>query len=199
MRVVCRVAVSLLLVSGVAFADSVPADFKAQVLDPPSTGPYPILSITSTAVPFPVSFTQCGQNELPGGNTADGCFIGVNNSGKDWTGLEFAFTNTVVLNSQPVSCAPAPNSNVFSQTNCALDTTAGPTGTYFLDFGGSGVIRNTESFFVTETGVPADLFPVGTGTVTSVTPEPSSLVLLLTGLPAAATALLRRARQGRRG
>ena len=192
MRALCHLAAAaLLLVSAAAFADSTPADFKAHVLDPPSLSG--ANSITST--PYTFSFNPCTQGELPGGNTADGCFLGVNHTGSSFTGLELAFLNTAALNSQPSDCSLAPNHNVYTQASCVLDTSVGPNGTYFLDFS-NGIIGNGESFYITEQGVDPLLFPTGTLTATTATPEPSSLLLLLSGLPTAGV-LARRARAGR--
>lgn len=186
MRAFCSLtAAFFLLVSG-AMAQS---DYRAHVLDPPGS-----VGQSITSQPFTVTFSACFAGELPGGNTADGCFLGINNSGVDWVGLQFVFPNTVNLASQPVDCSPAPNHNAYAQSNCVLDPVS---GAYFLDFNG-GVIRNTEAFFLTEEGVDPSLFPTGTGTyTTAATPEPSSLVLFLTGIPAAG-ALLRRTKKALR-
>ncbi len=173
------VAVLLLLASSSfssALADTV--DFKAHILDPPSTT-FPTSSIQSRQ--FSITYSACQPGELPGGMSADGCFAAVNRTGFAWTGLELLFPNTSSLNSQPVSCAPAPSSNVFSNVQCDLD----PTGTFYdLSFG-KGVIANGAIFFITEDGVPFADFPDGTGLVSSgasSTPEPASLLLLGTGL-----------------
>ena len=185
----CRAAATALLGFASVYACADPLDFKAHLLDPPSTS-FPTFPITSN--PFVVTFSACAQGELPGNNTADGCFAGVNRSGYDWLGLEFAFSNTVALGSQPVDCSPAPSNNIFSSTQCNLDQAS---NTYFLDFN-SGVIRDGELFFLTEEGVDPAVFPTGTGTITAstLTPEPSSFLLLLTGVPWASR-LLRSRRQ----
>ncbi len=164
----------VLALTGAAHAD--PLDFHSGILDPPSTS-FPTIPITSNS--FSVTFTACQPNELPGNNTADGCFAGVNRTGTDWTGLGILFPNVAALGSQAVSCAPEPSNNIFSQTNCAL-----LNGTiYSLNFSG-GLISNGELFFIIEQGVDPSLFPTGTATFTTstVTPEPASLLLLSTGL-----------------
>lgn len=194
MTQLCRVASTALLALASAFALADPADFKTHVLDPPSTS-FPTTPILSS--PFLVTFTPCQAGELPGNNTADGCFAGVNRTGTDWLGLEFAFSNTAALGSQPVDCSLAPSNNVYRSTSCGLDPTS---NTYFLDFD-TGVIKDGELFFVTEEGVDPALFPTGTATVTAstATPEPTSLVLLLTGMPAAGAALRQAVRRRKNG
>ena len=159
-----------------AFADAL--DFKAHILDPPATS-FPTFSIQSRQ--FSVTFSACEPGELPDDMTASGCYAAVNRSNLDWTSLQITFPNTSELGSQAVSCAPAPSANVFSETDCTLDTSE---NLYDLSFG-AGVIRNGDLFFITEDGVPFADFPTGTGFVTSVageTPEPAPFFLLGTGL-----------------
>ena len=165
-----------LLCGSCALANASAIDFKMNVLDPPAFPTNPI-----TSAPFQVSFIPCVQNELPGNNTADGCFSGVNRSGYDWTELLLVFDNNSALHAQPASCNTASSALVFSSVSCDFDPAPQQ---YFLDFSG-GAIRNGQFFFITEEGViPPEAFGTGTATVnnTAVTPEPSSFLMLASGL-----------------
>ncbi len=178
MKLFYRLALLVFLCGFTGLAGASPLDFKTNVLDPTATSfpTFPIQTLT-----FPVVFTGCAAGELPGNNKGDGCFAGVNRTGVDWTSIEFAFPNTSALGSQPVACNTASSETIFSGSSCGLDPTSGK---YFLDFS-NGVLRNGAIFFVTEQGVDASKFPPGTATVTSyvtTTPEPTSLLLLSTGL-----------------
>ncbi len=152
--------------------------FVIHVLDPVQPPPSaPVYFIQGNT--FPILFTSCVQGELPNGLTADGCFAGVNRSGENWTSLEFAFDNNSALNGQPADCSPAASDNIYSATSCGFN------GSYLLDFS-RGEVSNNQPFFITEDGVDPALFGVGTATITSFTlantPEPSSLLLLGSGL-----------------
>lgn len=176
MKVISRLASIAFLFACTVLASATPADFKANVLDPPAIG---FNTAIITASPFEVSFSTCQPNELPNGLTADGCFAAVNRTGLDWTSIQFVFPNDSVLNSQPTDCSPAPSDNIFQSADCGFDSDV-----YTLVFS-NGILHNNDFFFVTETGVPAELFPSGTATVlttTASTPEPASFVLLATGL-----------------
>lgn len=155
-----------------------PVDFHMRVLDPPPDPDpsYPLYVITSTS--FDVSFTACVAGELPGDNTADGCFAGRNLSGQDWDNLQLSFPAGGSLTGQTANCAAGPSDDVFSSTDCPAQPDA--DGTYDLGFA-DGVIPNGAYFFITEDGVvPATDFPSGTATV--LTPEPRSIMLLSTGV-----------------
>lgn len=177
-----RLAPILLLFASAIFAGASPLDFKANILDPPAPSEPTFPTFIISASPFSVMFSSCVAGELPNGLTADGCFAGVNRTGSNWTSLQIIFPNDLVLNSQPVDCSLAPSDNIFLSPDCTVDQQQ-----YTLTFA-NGVLGNNDFFFITEAGVPAELFPVGVATVlstTATTPEPSSLLLLATGLGAA--------------
>ena len=173
----CLVLIALVFgCTGLAKAD--PVDFHMRVLDPPppSDPSYPLFLITSTS--FNVSFTPCIAGELPGANTADGCFAGRNVSGLDWNNLQLSFPAGGALTGQAANCAAGVSDDIFSSTDCpALPDS---DGTFDLGFA-DGVIANGSYFFITEVGVvPATDFPTGQASV--LTPEPKSVVLLSTGI-----------------
>ena len=181
MTLFCRLSGAAFFAALPILASASALDFKANVLDPPPANTtFPTFVISAS--PFTVKFTTCVQGELPNGLVADGCFAGVNRTGLDWIGMKFVFPNDDVLDSQPTDCSPAASNNIFSDAKCSLD---GPV--YNLIFT-DGVLHDNEFFFVTETGVPADLFPEGIATVTTAaatTPEPATFFLLASGMGSA--------------
>lgn len=179
MKLFCRLTSVVLFFACTILAGASPLDFKANILDPPPPAAPTFPTFVITASPFDVVFTTCQAGELPNGLTADGCFAGVNRTGLNWTSLELVFPNNAVLNSQPVDCSLAPSDNIFFNPSCGFDAQD-----YTLTYT-NGVLGNNDFFFITETGVPAELFPQGTATVlssTATTPEPAPLLLLATGL-----------------
>ncbi len=180
MNLFCRLTSLLLFSAFTVLASASPLDFKANILDPPAPDAPSFPTFIITASPFEVIFSGCVAGELPNGLTADGCFAGVNRTGLNWTSLELVFPNDAVLNSQPVDCSLAPSDNIFFSPSCGFDAQD-----YTLTYT-NGVLGNNDFFFITETGVPAELFPHGTATVLSITatPEPASLLLIATGLGA---------------
>ncbi len=183
MRFTCSLLAFAMLAScSAARADSM--DYKGNILDPTSTpGSYP--TNVETADTFGVTFGQCQVDELPGGNTGDGCFAVSNRSGDTWIGMTLTIPNVPPLDSQSTSCNTDPNSLAFSAVGaCGLD----PSGDFYtLQFtDGSFPSGTSNTLFIVETGIPYNEFPsfTATATVASVatTPEPSSLLLMSTGL-----------------
>lgn len=155
--------------SGLAKADTL--DFKMNVLDPPSL-PY---AEVINSMPFPISFSTCAAGELPSGVTANGCFAGFNDTTQTWTNLQFTFVNSTALGGQPASCgSPGSAFSIFTVTSCSLSGS-----TYVLTFT-NGVIIPGETFVVAEAGADPSAF--GTGSGTTIVPEPNSLLLLSTGV-----------------
>ncbi|HEV2711173.1 MAG TPA: hypothetical protein VGU67_13240 [Edaphobacter sp.] len=163
-----------------ALAGATPVDFHMRVLDPPPpTDPsIPLHLITSTS--FDVSFTPCLAGELPGDNTATGCFAGQNISGQAWDSMQLVFPNTGPLVGQDANCDPGVSDDIFSNVDCP----ASPGNSQFTLIYTDGLIANRGYFFITEDGVdPPTDFPTGRATVgTAMTPEPGSIVLLSTGI-----------------
>lgn len=165
--------------SGLAKADGI--DFHMTVLDGP-----PIGVNISDGTPFAVNFDNpCPSVGDPALVGATGCFLLVNNTGGTITGLNLTFDNTIgpnnvdFLNGQTPDCA----SPVFTDPNspCELNT----AGTqYILDFsGGAGIppLHPNNTAYLAIFGANPDAFVNGMGTATF-TPEPSSIVLLSTGI-----------------
>lgn len=181
MRVLRLLGLIAAICFSTALAGATPVDFHMRVLDPlpPLTTPsYPLYLITTTS--FDVSFTGCVAGELPGNNTATGCFAGRNISGQDWNNLQLVFPNIGPLVGQAANCDPGISDDIFSNVDCP----ASPDNSSFTLIYMDGVIANNGYFFITEDGVdPATDFPTGRATAnTAMTPEPGSIVLLSTGV-----------------
>jgi hypothetical protein len=153
-------------------AGATPIDFKMGVLDP-----NPQLSYTSISDPassFPVSFSTC-----PTDISADGCFTGYNDTTDLFTSLDLTFANNSVLNGQTPTCDTSVAKSLFGNSSCTYNKL---TSTYLLNFFGGTGIAPGAFFFITESGVnPPAGFGTGIGTV-GIVPEPSSVVLMATGL-----------------
>jgi len=179
MRVLRFLGLIVAICFSTALAGATPVDFHMRVLDPPppANPSYPLFLIDTTS--FDVSFTSCIAGELPGNNTATGCFAGRNISGQDWNNLQLVFPNIGPLVGQAANCDPGVSDDIFSNVDCPTS----PDSSFTLIYT-DGVIPNGGYFFITEDGVdPPTDFPTGRATVaTAMTPEPGSVVLLSTGI-----------------
>jgi hypothetical protein len=165
----CLFVVALIFgLSGLAKAD---ADFHMTVLDPPTALDYTLVD----GSPFDVTFSSCPANIV-----ADGCFTGYNDTTDlTFTSLDIAFSDTGGLGGQNATCDTSSSQSLFADSTCTSPTPANDMYN-LLFFGGSGIAPG-QLFFIAETGVAPEDFPSGTATV-GVTPEPSSIVLLATGI-----------------
>ena len=154
-------------------------DYQLGIQDPQPPDTYYPLTPGQTS--FVLDFGSCTGLSA----TADGCFVVNNETGTSITALTFTIPDTEGIPPQTASCdvtgifaaancPPAPNSNNdFVLTFSSGTIPASGPGTFFT---------------ITETGVPYVDFPESTvtatetGTGAAVTPEPSSVLLLATGL-----------------
>jgi hypothetical protein len=177
-----------------ALAGTVKASgFHAVVVDPG----YETYDITDPNATIDIFFSPCDYtgNQLPQG-TPDGTYAGCitfdNATSGPITGLDLFIPNTVPGSAGGPDCT-TDNGELLGAPVCT--TTADG---YFLDFAGGTPIKVGQSFTIAETGLPVtptggtpDI--VGSATVT-ITPEPGSLALLLTGVLALGTAYMLRRR-----
>jgi hypothetical protein len=162
---------------GTARADNSDFQFKVQDPVPPST-------LTETLVyantPFTVTMGACQLGE-----TAQGCFYGLNESGQTLTTLDIGFDNSIgtpgndFLNSQPADCITDFSSSAFSNAVCGLDP---GNATYDLLFTGSPGITPNEVFTLEEFGPNPDAFQGGNAIAMADAPEPGSIVLTFSGV-----------------
>jgi hypothetical protein len=167
------------LLSGIAKAD--PVDFHMVVVDPPA-GSFSTTPITTLTPPPIISFSNCVAGEIPGTvDPYEGCASFENSTSSALTNLQLLFPDTSALNSQTANCSPDPGTvsgtsvDFFQDFSCSI-----VNGNYVLDFT-DGSIPVGALFTIAENGVAPDCFPDGTLN-TNVTPEPSSIWLLSTGV-----------------
>lgn len=167
----CFIAIVLFCgFTGVAGASSL--DFKMGVLDAPTTN---FFNITGTA-PFDINFSSC-----PSFITADGCFLAINDtSNLTFTSLNMIFPTNQYLAGQTAACDTTLFGSsltfAFSNVSCSFDGS-----NFLLDFFGGPGISPGNTLDIVESGVPYPEFGTGTGMV-GVTPEPSSVLLMSTGV-----------------
>lgn len=172
------------------------SDFKLEILDPSSGGPYLYYVNGTGSIPF--TFGLCPSNN-PYASNADGCFTAYNNTDQTFTSLGLSFDNYSstaaptdffnFLNSQPANCDTSPATTAFTRASaCGLSADSSRYNLLFT--GGAGFVPG-EYIVIAEFGASEDAFRNGSLTVFPMiasTPEPETLWLLTTGavLPAAA-------------
>ena len=188
MRSLCRLFVVLLLVS-------CPLLSKAVVIrvQDPTYDNFTLNPISPTSF----SFGTCGAPNGPyldNGNviTSPGCSAYINHTGATIESLTLSFANNAAVQN---SGANSISSDLFSNVSfTAPSDPTNPNEDFTFSFSGNGLIEG-ESFVITEDGVanPAD-FPVVSVTFTTnaATPEPTSLLLMATGMAGLSGLYLRR-------
>ena len=164
-------------------------DFQMIVIDPNFT----VEDITTTTFNF--AFTGCDSGQAPAGYA--GCFTGENLTGVPITSLTINVSNLIpnvgAPGVQPAGCDSSISQTFFSA--CSAQTVGNG---YVLNFSGgsipSGQFLQSE-FTIAEQGADPSEFGTMTAvinSVTAVTPEPDSLLLLSTGMLSGAAYLVRR-------
>lgn len=179
-------AVLILGLSGVAHA------FQTSVLDPQDPNPFPV----EPGVPFTVQFfDDCPS--VYGAGTPSGCFFAINNSPTvTLTSLLLVFPDNGPggTDGQTPFCATTSKLSLFDHSDCSLTN-----GVYTLDFyGGSGIAPGQQFALVEGCDINGDCVPAADFplvTAVAMTPEPSSIWMVLSGMGSLGY-LLRRRRRG---
>ena len=174
------VLIAICSLSLVAKAD--PSDFKFQVLDPLGAGapldgnPF-TFTLTTGSCP-----TEVQDFAAEDSDSEYGCFLGTNTSGSTITSMSLVFLNSIGddgLNSQPADCLNSGSEDLtpaFATSTCSLLTFG-----YELTYSGGTGLDPGATVALAEYGADPAAFGTGAGTVT-LAPEPSSILLLSTGV-----------------
>jgi hypothetical protein len=160
--------------SSVAKAD----DYAMVIIDPPP----PPAGVTTYDITFlgeslTLPWSPCVAGELPAGSTGYiGCISLENTTGTELTSFELTVPDTGGIVGQTANCPTDPN-DVFQDLNCNPNPV---DGTFYLDFSDGDIPAREGYFIIAEYGATPATFP--DTTVIAGTPEPSSLLLLSTGV-----------------
>jgi hypothetical protein len=169
------------------------ADFKFQVLDPPDFTSTPFAFTFELGANCPTDVQTFASNDGDGSNF--GCYVATNDTGATITAIELDFTDGPGLNGQTPNClntgttGPGAETPVFGASSCTE-----PDGGYDLFYSGGAGLAPGATVVLAEYGAaPAD-FGTVTATLTE-TPEPSSILLLSTGVLCVGVMLFRKRAQ----
>jgi hypothetical protein len=189
---ILRCLFAFALVCGFSLTAKADTDFHMVVLDPPG---YDVTTISDFST-LSITFNSCvAPGQIPTGSGYNGCFTFQNETGQAITNLEVSVN--ALISGQTVGCAASglidPNTNgpldIFSNPSCVPLSDG-----YLLDYTG-GEIKPGQIVTIAESGVDAADFPSTTITPTAATPEPSSFILLSTGVLSAGSMLAERRRR----
>lgn len=191
-----RIAFSLVLCFGLT---GIANAYRINVLDPYSTN-----QITSQ--PFDVGFAPCQAGQVPGSNAAapnSFCFTGQNLTGSTITTLELIFPTSGPFASGVPTCDVVTGTSIFTSSTChkyANETIFFFSGLDIPDHASATHVGD-DSFLILIDELPPGTMDLPTASGTTppsvvippgVTPEPTSLVLLSTGLLAGGFMMMKR-------
>jgi hypothetical protein len=160
--------------TGVAKAD----DYAMVIIDPPPPPPgVTTYQITSVGESLTLPWSSCVTGELPPGSVGYiGCISLQNLTGQPLTNFELTVPDTGGIVGQTANCPTDPN-DVFQSLDCDPNPV---NGTFYLDFTDGDIPSGEGYFIIAEYGADPTVFP-DTTAITG-TPEPSSILLLSTGV-----------------
>lgn len=151
-------------------------NFQMVVVDPPPT--YTFYDITSLDTAYTLSWGDCAPGEVAPGVPSEGCISLLNGSGTTITSLDLSVPDTDGVLGLTATC-PSEPTDIFGALSCTADPV---DGTFTFDFSGGTGAAPGQFFVIAEGGVDPSTFPDTTATASGVTPEPSSIWLLTTGV-----------------
>jgi hypothetical protein len=155
-------------------------DFKFQVLDPSGFSSTPFNFTFELGTDCPTDVQSFAATDGDGSNF--GCYVATNDTGATITSIELDFLDGPGLNGQTPNClntgttGPGAETPVFGESSCTM-----PDGGYDLFYSGGAGLAPGATLVLAEYGADPAAFGTVTATITE-TPEPSSMLLLSTGV-----------------
>ncbi len=148
---------------------------------PPQQGNFNL--IVSDNVEYTVNWVTCNQAGFPSTSGFDACIGFINQTNQPLTSFAFQFTvpSSGPLVGQTLDCST--NGVNLTINNCSIGETLTAGEVVSALFTGGTPVPNNTLFFIGETGVGlSDIQSVPFGVTAGTTPEPASVMLLVTGL-----------------